>query len=408
MRELLMIDLCLFELILDSVLLKEKGLIDQANKILDQAKESVILEEDVFLHLKIKKLQRENNIRKSSIDLLEFNCSELYPQMLELTDGVIENIEINQLRNKIYILYLKYGYGVTEAAVRSEVQEILQNPLLNDERNFSSSEMSYMTFGIKAVGYGMLGDQPAAVKVIKMRIAAFENHPLFHTEQVKRRYGFLLCDLLIDFFFPDIDDKEIIFRKIQGLKPGTLEEEIHLFHYSYSNMMTAYINLPSPAKGVALIPEAEIKIKRYKDKIPEEALLLLQWNISTLYFMANNNVNALKWMNKTLEHSNKEIRKDTYADIRILNILIHYEQGNFQLIESLLVSLERFLIRKKSMDPVSKAMIYHLRKLNFIRDKKEINSELLLLRSELNLIIENQKDKKPFILGWIERKLQKK
>ena len=39
-------------------------------------------------------------------------------------------------------------------------------------------------------------------------------------------------------------------------------------------------------------------------------------------------------------------------------------------------------------------------------DKKEIQEELLLFKKELELTIKNKRDKRPYILYWIEKKLE--
>jgi len=394
------------ELLLDSILLKEKGLFDQANKMLEQARTSATEEEDPILLLKTQELQREINSRKSNIKVLEYNCEELYSEMLGLTDMANEDIEINQLRNKIHLLNLNYGYEPIEHAVQAQLKKTLNNPLLNVNRKHATRKLLYQTFLIRKICYSMLGDSLAAVNATKMHIAALEKDPLFHTEHFRIRYGLSLCGFLNEFWVLEIKEIEEIFKKILSIKTISLQQEIHLFIYSYSNVMGAYIHHQVADKGVILIPEIIKRLKKYQGKLSKEVLLVFQANISTLYFMISDYSNALKWMNKTLEHSDKQIRRDMYSDIRIINILIHYELKNFQLIDSLLISLERFLIKNKCMDPFSKAVIYHFKKLGFIRDKKEINEQLLLLKNELTRIFEKQKDKKSYIIAWLEKKLE--
>ena len=395
-----------FELLTDSVLLKEKGLFAQSNKILEQAKESAIEEDDQILLLKIRQLQGENNIRKPNIKSMEFNCEELYPEMNELTNNIKHEIAITLLQNRIYLIYLKYGHQITDPEIETQVEKILNDPLLTTGHKNYTREILYRVFTIRNLCYSILRNNISAVNNSKMHVAALERDPLFHTERVKIKYGLLLCNLLTEFLVLSIEEMQEMFKKIQSIKTNSFTKEIDLFIYSYSNMLGAYINLQMPEKGVILIPETVKKLNTYKNKLSDEALLIFQYNISTLYFMVSDHTNALKWMNKTLDHSGKDMRKDTYLDIRVLNILIHYELENFQLFDSLLLSLERFLIKNKSMNIFSKTVIYHLKKILFLRDKKEIKEQLLLLKNQLSPILKNEKYKRIYLLSWIDKKLK--
>ncbi len=313
------------ELLQDSILLKNKGLIDHSNKLLEQAKASAVQEEDLILLMKVKQQQRENNIKTARLDLIELNCNTLSSEMFELGKNITEDIEINRLRNEIHLLNVKYGDLVKDPFVRNKLKTILTNPLLDSKRSYPTLEMFYWALFIKSVCYAMLGNLAAAVDTIKIIIAVLEKHPLFHYDYLKRRYGLLLCDILREFLVLEIEESEEIFKKIQALERHSLQEEIELFFFSYSNMQGAYIHHQMPDKGILLIPEVIKNLKKYSGNLSEIHLLIIQANTSVLYFMQGDYINALKWMNKTLNNSNKKLRLDTYSEIRILNILIHYE-----------------------------------------------------------------------------------
>lgn len=394
------------ELLLDAILLKNKGLIDHSNKLLEQAKRSAIDEDDLILLMKIQQQQRENNIKTADHNLIELNCNELSSEMFDLSNQIKEDIEINRLRNETHLLNLKYGDDAKDAFVRNRVKRILIDPLLDPKKKFATLEMFFWSLYIKHVCYAMLGDLVAVVKTIKMQIAVLEKHPLFHTDHLKRRYGLVLCDILREFLVLEIEEAEEIFKKIQSIKMDSIQLEIQLFYFSYSNIMGAYIHYQIPEKGIALIPELTINLKKHSDKLSETHLLIIQGNISILYFMKNDFSNALKWMNKTLKYSKNELRLDTYSEVRILNILIHYELKNFMLVDSLLIALERALTKSEIMDPFSKIMIYHLKKIIFLNDKKERNEQLLLLKGKLNILLKDERDKKTYLLSWIDKKLE--
>jgi hypothetical protein len=52
---------------------------------------------------------------------------------------------------------------------------------------------------------------------------------------------------------------------------------------------------------------------------------------------------ALHWINKVLDECRSEVRVDLQCDARLLNMLIHFDLGNYSVVESEYQSTKRFL-----------------------------------------------------------------
>lgn len=394
------------ELVLDSVFLKDRGLFEQSNNAIENARVLALENEDLVYLLKAYDTQQENAFRSPDIKALEMVQKETIPNALQLLDKIKEKIEINFLVSKAYQLYLKHGENTKDKTAITEASEILKDPLLKDNLKYLTRANLYRSFSIKSFINYVLGDYPALKKVNDAHIYAVEQDPLFNSEAVSCNYAILLCNkMIICYQFGKVEELETAFHKALSIKFESEFYKTLIFGGAYTNILNAYIRLGLVNKGLALVPETLRKLKKYEGKLPADIPLVLESYLATLYFMTGNYPDALKWANKVL-NSDNNIREDIHIEVRILSILIHYELKNFQLIDSLIVSLQRFMIKMKCLDEYSKVIFKYMKKLAFIMNKKEMKEELIVFKNELTLAVENRKDKNTYIFYWIEKKLE--
>ena len=68
-----------------------------------------------------------------------------------------------------------------------------------------------------------------------------------------------------------------------------------------------------------------------------------------IYFGSGHYALAASSINKILNDTDENIRQDIYAFARILNLIIHYELGNRELLEYIVKSTYRFLHRRNRL-----------------------------------------------------------
>ena len=82
-------------------------------------------------------------------------------------------------------------------------------------------------------------------------------------------------------------------------------------------------------------------------------------------------MDAVRVAFEILNDNEKVLRQDLYAYARLINLLIHYELGNFDLIEYLIKSTQRFLNKKNRDFEVEKLIITNIRKLSKSSSKEK-------------------------------------
>jgi hypothetical protein len=80
-------------------------------------------------------------------------------------------------------------------------------------------------------------------------------------------------------------------------------------------------------------------------------------------FGAGNMNRSLDWLNKVLNDPEPNLRQDIFTYARLFNLVVHYELGNFELLEYIVRSTQRFLSKRHRAYGVEAALIEHVKKL---------------------------------------------
>ena len=101
------------------------------------------------------------------------------------------------------------------------------------------------------------------------------------------------------------------------------------------------------ASGAVFAKEVEENLKFFANQIDPNAEMVLHYNLFYVYFGNQEYRTALKWLNRLLDFNYHWVRVDIQCFSRVVNIILHYELANYELIDSLVRSTERFLIKKE-------------------------------------------------------------
>jgi hypothetical protein len=163
-------------------------------------------------------------------------------------------------------------------------------------------------------------------------------------------------------------------------------------------------------EGVKLIPGIEKGLKDFSGKIDQESEILFYYNIAYIFFGAGKYEKSLDWINRILNKKDIKLREDIQVYSRLLNLFVHYELGNFDLLEYEIKSTRRFLDSHNYLNESEKAILSFLNKL-INQDTAELRGELfndlkfrMAKRSkETNKILEYFD-----IISWLDSKIEVK
>ena len=103
--------------------------------------------------------------------------------------------------------------------------------------------------------------------------------------------------------------------------------------------------------GLAAIEMAEDFLVRYQDKVNEIHYCFSWYYSAYLHLGCGNSSAALKYLRRSDEYLNKDLLPDLKLAARIMEIVIFFEQGKFDLLESRLHSLQRQFKKSEMAEP---------------------------------------------------------
>ncbi len=140
----------------------------------------------------------------------------------------------------------------------------------------------------------------------------------------------------------------------------------------------------------------------------------------TLYYMnayANfcdgNLDDALSWINRMFNNNNIAFRRDIHSLARILNIIIHFELENYEILPYQIQSAYRFLLKLDKLYPPEKRILDFIRK-KLIKnlDRRSLTDAFKALHEQLKEDFKDSYTKQAFVYldlqSWLESKIHKK
>jgi len=399
----------LMDILRDVQILYEKSLYKQCRKLLDKAKKIAYTYEKHSHILAV--LDWEKTLARTSAyanteekDLLGF-----YDEINETMEKLRNINEYWKLTMNSFLLRKKQG-EIRDKAELKKFNEIIKHPLLQSENKATSFQSRTFYFNIKGLYYFTNKDYKNLLNHCKKLVDLLEANPLLMKEDnyIASLYNLLLVQIELRQY----DDALNTIKKLRDFKSNSTAMQTRIFVTSYDTEINLYLRTGEFEKGIPLIKEIEEGLKKFGEKLNKESEALFSFNIAYLYFGLGEYNNSLNWINKIINDKELTVREDIQCFARILNLLVHYELGNYDLIEYIMKSTRRYLSNKNKLNKFELITLNYIRKLinaDIDDDKMYIYSEW---KKELNAISDDILEIKAFeyfdFLSWLESKQGKK
>jgi hypothetical protein len=160
-----------------------------------------------------------------------------------------------------------------------------------------------------------------------------------------------------------------------------------------------------------LIQNAEKVIKKYHDRIDRLFLGRVYYRIIKLLLLQERYLESLKYVNICLNNPDYfPTREDVVANIRILNIIIHYEINNTDLLYHLLKSTYRYLRSRKRLYTFEELLLKFIKQLPKMSKNEDLAANLRYLKCEM-IKLKHEPEITGILMNfdyieWIDRKIQ--
>ncbi|RFM29494.1 hypothetical protein [Deminuibacter soli] len=407
------IDLQLSEQLDYARILYNKGLKIQSLKILERAKELAktnhkynFLAQVISLEKKIETL----HITRSSQEKTELLAAE----SREITGHIDRVSRLSSLALQLYRWYIQNGHARNEAD-ETDVKAYFRKNLPADAHEVTDFYermylyQSYCWYAFIRTDFLMY------YRYSKKWIDLFDAQPLM-IEVEPGHYVKGMHNLLNAHFdlrnYKDFDTTLRRFEAYAASPVGNLHDNfrIHTFIYIYTAKINQHLMMGTFREGLALIPYVEEKLQEYALYVDMHRILVFNYKMATLNFGSGDYAKSIDYLQKII-NSNADLRYDLQCYARLLHLMAHYELGNYDIMESLIKSVYRFMAKMKNLTVVEEEMFKFLRH-SFVVSPRQLKPELEKFLEKIKHLEKSRFETRAFayldVISWVESKVYEK
>lgn len=394
-------------------ILYNKGLYMQSLKILEKLKESAkahykynLLTQVIAWEKKIESL----HITRSMQDRGE----SLSIEALDVIQRVDMVARLSNLSIQLYGWFIKYGHARNERDEKG-VRKFLEKNLPKDAhryRGFYEQLYLYQSYCWYAF---IRQDFLMYYRYAQKWVDLFNENEFM----IKVETGYYIkgMHILLNAHF-DLRNYQRFEIELNNLEAFSKSEtatrhdnhRIQTFIYITSAKINQHFMLGTFSEGLKIVPEVEEQMKEYDLYLDNHRILVLNYKIATLYFGSGNYDTSIDYLQKIIS-GNVDLRSDLQCYARLMHMMAHYELGNFEIIESLIKSVYRFMSKMENLTVVEEEMFKFLRK-TFHVSRHKLKPAFEAFLKKIKQLEKNRFQTRSFayldIISWVESKVYDK
>ena len=395
-------------------ILYNKALYKECEKFVSRAKE-VAREHEKFYYW-FELLSWEKKLLEEAYESGEFtrDLDELVKEE-EMVIAKLRNLaEYQVIYSKINLVFRSGGFTRNESE-RQVVDAISDYHLIKGKNTAISTRASSMCYYIKGLCAATNRNFDESYQFFNRTREILDNNPKIKADS-GQRYVMTLSHLLRCYIDgKNFERAQMLIEDLRGLEGtkgfNSIDITVRIFTSTYNLELALLHAMGEYQKSVELIPKIEQLQNNFGDKVSKEQEILLTYNKANSYFGIGDFKKALYHINLVLNDNEQNLRQDIYSFSRLLNLVIHYELENYDFLEYVIKSTNRYFSKQERGYEVEAVCIKYIRRLAKAITLMEKHSELQALRDELNELLKDRNEQVVLeyfnITAWIESKLKR-
>lgn len=303
---------------------------------------------------------------QADIDYLDSNLTQIQEEE-ELYLKKLENLRSFQASFfSIYTLIRKKA--VRNQSYWNQLNQILDTPLLKNESAALSHKALVLYFRIYSIYYYGTRNTSSFYETSKKLIELMESKAHLLQEDYSSYIAALSNLSIACGKLGKYDEVEVCLNKMKSIRPNTIDDQLKIHRQYYANYFGLCLVKGAFSAGVEALEKHQKEIKSLDKTQFNRSSFFFQY--FCIYFGAGDYDQALYYLNQWLNQPKTIERQDLQSLARILNLVIHFEMGNYLLLDSLLRSAYRFFTKKNQMQEFERAMVQLFKQLLKSESKK--------------------------------------
>ena len=391
-------------------LLYDRGLYDQCLSLMRSAK-SLATRYDLFpLLLEIANWERKTLNQQGDIEEARGALGDSF-EHLALVDNMLA---FTKLYYQMVSLKRQIPHVRTEEE-QEELADFISHPFLGDETIALTFEAKLRFWQTHALYNLVVDDEEKELKANEKLLEIMDSNPKYAQEYPDKYLNTYSRILTIKIPSSDEEFAESLtfFRSFpKRIKKARRQVEMRMLLDSTRIELTRMARLGRFEELVSRIPELLDLSKQYGKQMALGEKMYFRYLIAYALVAEEQYNEALKYVNDLLNEKEKERRLEIHMCGRLLNLIIHFELGNYLLLKHTVDSDTRYLKKIHQYHLTEKAFLKCFRKLSkgIPGDRRAQLAIFKSTREEMERIMEDPYERKVLeildVLGWLDAKIE--
>jgi len=347
-------------------ILYQKALYVECNKLLHRAKR--IARENERFYYWFELLNWEKMLLEEAYESGEFtkDLDALIEEEREVVEKLRNLAAYHILYSKINYVFRSGGYVRTEEE-HAMVEEISEHPLIKGKNTALSQRAATICYYTQGFCQWAKRDWSASLEKFRRVKTILDSNPQIKSDLPKRYIRTLQYIINAQIELHQLDQARANITAMRAL-PDT--EGFHgqsiasqVFVASYLSELRLLDRSGEHARAMELVAPIIEGMEALGTRLQKEHELEFYFALACVYFGAGEMNKALFWLNKVLNDNEPTLRQDIFTYARLFNLVVHYELGNFDLLEYIVRSTQRFLSKRQRAYQVEVLLIEQIRRL---------------------------------------------
>lgn len=394
-------------------ILYDKALYNECNKTLHRAKR--IARENERFYYWFELLNWEKMLLEEAYESGEFtkDLDALIEEEREVIEKLRNLAAYHILYSKINYVFRSGGYVRTEEE-RAMVEEISEHPLIKGKNTALSRRAATICYYTQGFCNWAKRDWATSFEKFARVKQILDENPLIKADLPKRYirtvHYLVQCEIELG-RFKEAREHIKLLRALEtqdGFRG--IHIQVHVFNASYLSELRLCDRMGEQAKALELVQPVLAGMEDLGPRLHKEYELEFYFSLATVHFGAGEVNRALFWLNKVLNDPEPTLRQDIFTYARLFNLVVHYELGNFDLLEYIVRSTHRFLSKKQRAHQMETLLIDHVKRLGRATDASVKRDLHRSLRDGLRKVLEDPSEglslKYFDFLAWANAKVE--
>jgi len=405
------IDIRLHEQLDHARILYNKGLYRQGLKVLSRVKELARSHHQVTFWLQALILEKKIeslHITRS----LENRAEELAVEVDELNDRLVMIGRLSNLALQLYGWYIRAGH-VRNKAEEKAVREFYRKGLPADAAVQTGFYEKLYLFQCQAWYGFILQDLLAYYRSCQRWVDLFHREPSMRKVEAQQYIKGMHNLLNAHFLLTNHERFMVALREFEHFQRSgeaaiNANNRVQTFVYLYIAKINRHFMEGTFTQGLKLVPEIEDRLEEYALQLDRHRVLVFYYKIACLYFGSGDRERTIEFLNRII-HWRADLRVDLQCYARLLHLIAHYELGNYAILESLIKSVYRFMLKMRNLSVVEKEILGFLQK-TFHKDPRKLKADFRVLCDKLRKYEQDPQERRSFMyldfVSWLESRIR--